>query len=767
MVSRFFTGWLLCAVTASACGTYETDNATLERRYGASEPTPAQRPTSRWPGDPAEDLAEAAEDAAEQAAELDGDELGAGWLEATSNMSVAGGYSVAATGSCEETPGSFDYCGSGCICGENKGDCDSDAECASGLICMRDTGGLFGFDPEVDVCMAQCAPDALGTSDFCSPECPCDAGEADCDDDEDCAPNNICAKNVGTAFGYAPDVDVCVDICDPILNGDWDFCSPECPCTDGQADCDRDEDCAPGHACTSNVGANYNFPADMDVCVRYVTCSDGIQNGDETGLDCGGTVCEPCNPDPGPPQGVPVEPEGTSLLIQVVGPDGAPIAGATVRVGDAEQTADAQGNALFENLAAGARVVQVSAPGFASGAFAAELEPGAHGGTTASLNPLGPPIAFDADTDATVVTEEVAVDILAGSLVDENGFPVTGTAEIAFAPIDPTSDDIILSPGSFVGISATTGEAVDLESGFMAEISLTQNGRPLQLAPGATAAVTFTLPPNFAAQPGELIQAWWFDTEAGVWHEDGLGLVEESPTKPGRLIWTVEVSHFTSWNCDRPWYTRSCADVLVMDQAGRPLAGRTITARGLSYGYRGTALTQANGRACVPVMKDGFAKISVGPEWEPLAWQNITPTAVASCGSSNCTQVTLTVPVPCGSPGTIQACTYTGRPGTEGVGACRAGYRVCDGFDWGPCTDQVTPSAEICENTVDEDCDGQLNDGCPVCDEGSTQACYTGLAGTEGIGVCRAGVPDLRQWDLGRVHRPGNAHGERVLRELA
>lgn len=28
------------------------------------------------------------------------------------------------------------------------------------------------------------------------------------------------------------------------------------------------------------------------------TCDDGIQNGDETGVDCGGTQCEPCDPDP-------------------------------------------------------------------------------------------------------------------------------------------------------------------------------------------------------------------------------------------------------------------------------------------------------------------------------------------------------------------------------------------------------------------------------------------------------------------------------------
>jgi len=476
----------------------------------------------------------------------------------------------------------------------------------------------------------------------------------------------------------------------------------------------------------------------LTVC--YVTCYDGIQNGDETGFDCGGAFCGQCNPPPGEPLGSPVEPEGTSLLIRVVGADTAPIAGATVTLSGVEKTTDGEGNALFEGLSAGEAVAQVRATGFAPGTVTIALEEGTHGGTTAALSPLSPPIAFNADVDATIITEEVKVDLPAGSLLDENGQPVTGTAEIAFAPIDPTTDDILSAPGSFVGISSATGEAHELESGFMAEISLTQNGRPLQLAPGATASVTFTLPQQFNAVPGEIIQAWWFDTEAGVWREDGFGLVEESPTEPGKLIWTVEVSHFTSWNCDRPWNTRSCANVLIVDQDGRPLSGRTVTARGLSYSYRGSAITGASGRACVPVMRGGFARISMGPEYAPVAWQNITPNEIASCGSSSCTPVTLTVNVSCGAPGTIQACAYSGRSGTQGVGACRAGYRVCDGLSWGSCTGQVTPVAEICENTIDEDCDGQLNDGCPVCVTGITEPCYAGPAGTEGVGLCHAGV---------------------------
>ena len=28
--------------------------------------------------------------------------------------------------------------------------------------------------------------------------------------------------------------------------------------------------------------------------INQISCDDGIQNGDEDGIDCGGTACEPC-----------------------------------------------------------------------------------------------------------------------------------------------------------------------------------------------------------------------------------------------------------------------------------------------------------------------------------------------------------------------------------------------------------------------------------------------------------------------------------------
>jgi len=48
----------------------------------------------------------------------------------------------------------------------------------------------------------------------------------------------------------------------------WDYCSPTCPCSEGEGDCDTDDDCQPGLYCAQNVGAKYGQASLIDVCER-------------------------------------------------------------------------------------------------------------------------------------------------------------------------------------------------------------------------------------------------------------------------------------------------------------------------------------------------------------------------------------------------------------------------------------------------------------------------------------------------------------------
>ncbi len=79
---------------------------------------------------------------------------------------------------------------------------------------------------------------------------------------------------------------------------------------------------------------------------------------------------------------------------------------------------------------------------------------------------------------------------------------------------------------------------------------------------------------------------------------------------------------------------------------------------------------------------------------------------------------------------------YGGPEQTVGVGRCRVGARDCGG---GVCAGEVRPAVEVC-NGADDDCDGSVDEalGCACAPE----PCYDGPAGTDGVGVCRAGLRD-------------------------
>lgn len=59
---------------------------------------------------------------------------------------------------------------------------------------------------------------------------------------------------------------------------------------------------------------------------------------------------------------------------------------------------------------------------------------------------------------------------------------------------------------------------------------------------------------------------------------------------------------------------------------------------------------------------------------------------------------------------------YSGPAGTLGVGRCTAGVQSCEASAlWGACLGEVKPAMrEACGNTVDDDCDGDVDEGCAL-----------------------------------------------------
>jgi hypothetical protein len=109
---------------------------------------------------------------------------------------------------------------------------------------------------------------------------------------------------------------------------------------------------------------------------------------------------------------------------------------------------------------------------------------------------------------------------------------------------------------------------------------------------------------------------------------------------------------------------------------------------------------------------------------------------------------------PCTAGDPARSCwPYFDDPVYRGVGACADGAQQCvmgtEFATWGPCTGAVEPAVEDCANGVDDSCDGVSDCGDPMCatdaacmadcTDGMTRSCYTGPAGTLGVGACHAG----------------------------
>lgn len=104
------------------------------------------------------------------------------------------------------------------------------------------------------------------------------------------------------------------------------------------------------------------------------------------------------------------------------------------------------------------------------------------------------------------------------------------------------------------------------------------------------------------------------------------------------------------------------------------------------------------------------------------------------------------------APNSIQGC-YSGPPATRNVGACEDGTQTCnaEGTAWGPCLNEVLPATESCLTSVDDDCDGEVNEGGTGCGcvPNSTAACYSGPVGTENVGVCVGGAQTCNSMGTG------------------
>jgi hypothetical protein len=127
-------------------------------------------------------------------------------------------------------PGQPSYCDDPAqLCELGEGDCDYNTQCVSPLVCGRKKGVQFGRQADACVpahcinkkldgnesqidcggdCGSVCGSPTCSTSNGpgrCTTDCPCAAGEGDCDAANECIAPLVCGRGKGSRFGYAGD----------------------------------------------------------------------------------------------------------------------------------------------------------------------------------------------------------------------------------------------------------------------------------------------------------------------------------------------------------------------------------------------------------------------------------------------------------------------------------------------------------------------------------------------------------------------------------
>jgi len=167
----------------------------------------------------------------------------------------------------------WDYCSSDNLCSSGQGDCDLDAECDGTLVCGNNN--CQDFDSTV-ASGKDCCRDAFDWN-HCSTDNLCGEGQGDCDSDAECDGTLVCGNN--NCHYFASDVASGKDCCRDPAAGDWNWCSADYGyglCGDGEGDCDSDDQCEGSLVCGTDNCADMNQDADWaysnkDCCKEAVT----------------------------------------------------------------------------------------------------------------------------------------------------------------------------------------------------------------------------------------------------------------------------------------------------------------------------------------------------------------------------------------------------------------------------------------------------------------------------------------------------------------
>lgn len=451
--------------------------------------------------------------------------------------------------------------------------------------------------------------------------------------------------------------------------------------------------------------------------------------------------------------------------------DGSPVAGALVRLGDAEASTDDAGQALFEAVTTGRVTYTVDAADLCLGAGTAEVLVGEQVDTSVWLDVMTPEVVSE---EGGAVVESDFELTLPGFIRD--GAPAAGDVDVDWVVVRDAQHGAVL-PGDGRGEDAT-GQPVSIQPLMALEVRLSQDGEPVGLSsPARMRLEGLATSPLFgplrdhpllqglATSPLGILEGLatsplgfelvHYDPNSGLWRPEGtLDFVDGGVE--------AELPHFSWWALALTLPDPVCASGVVVDPLGVPVGGADVRVRWGGLGWT-HAVSGIDGAFCVDLPVGAEAELQVTTTDGVGTAVGVVPLdCVESCDVFGTVSLEIALPTdadqdgapapgPDVAPGTadcddddpevhpghaescdardedcdgvvdagaVDAITWFRDEDLDGVGLFGQEISACElppghaatGGDCDDANPDRTPGAEELCDGVDEDCDGQIDD---------------------------------------------------------
>ncbi|XP_071787124.1 uncharacterized protein [Asterias amurensis] len=210
--------------------------------------------------------------------------------------------------------------------------------------------------------------------------------------------------------------------------------------------------------------------------------------------------------------------------------------------------------------------------------------------------------------DLNDIAKEYRVEIAPGALNVIEGAEVT----MRFTTVNMADKDALTHAPELIAAVPNGRGGFDMEGlevYAMAEASFyeTDTYDPIEVM--LPVVIEMPLPEEVQTHHGDQLEAWYFNTDRGVWMKAGKGVVEFY--RGGVLIWRYRASHFTWWAVGRTFHQTNCVQVYACSDSScnNPIPNVPVRLTGVDFFYSASKVTNEHGQTCFHFKKQGQVKI--------------------------------------------------------------------------------------------------------------------------------------------------------------